>query len=55
MDMNLLVSCNENLHRWEDALNDYKMKELKDPNGENYFLPRLRCYYALSDWETILN
>lgn len=53
--MDLRVSCYENLHRWEDALNDYRVRELNDPQGENYFIPRLRCLYALSDWEIILN
>jgi len=52
--MDLRVSCYENLHRWEDALNDYRIRELNDPKKENYFIPRLRCLYALSDWEVIL-
>ena len=48
------MSSYENLHRWEDALNDYRIRELRDPNGENLLVPRLRCLYALSDWEIII-
>ena len=49
------LSCNENLHRWEDALNDYRVRQLNYTNGDEYFVPKLRCLYALSDWEIILN
>ena len=31
--MDLMVSCFENLHRWEDALNDYRERELNEPKG----------------------
>jgi serine/threonine-protein kinase mTOR len=53
----LEMSCYENLQRWEDALNDYRMKQLNLPNGstEDYFVPKLRCLHALSDWDVILN
>ena len=31
LGMDLRVSCYENLHRWEEALNDYRVRELNDP------------------------
>ena len=51
----LKMSWYENLQRWEDALDDYRIKQLNNPGGEDYFIPRLRCLHALSDWEVILN
>jgi hypothetical protein len=47
----------ENLFNWEEALNDYTMKQLNPPEGssdQDYFIPKIKCLHALSDWETIL-
>jgi len=35
------------------ALDDYRVKSLT--SNDDYFLPKIRCFNALSDWEVIIN
>jgi len=53
LGIDLRVSCNENLHRWEEALEDYRIRGLNNQN-DNYFVPRLRCFFELSNWNVVL-
>lgn len=51
----LKMSWYENLQKWDDALDDYRMKQLNNPSGGDFFIPRLRCLHALSDWQVCLD
>lgn len=43
----------EKLQRWEDALDAYERRQLRDPNDHEVTLGRLRCMRALGDWERL--
>lgn len=47
------MSWYEKLERWEEGLNEYRLKVLK--GEEEYQMPKLRCLAALSEWDLILS
>lgn len=51
MDVNM--SWYERLHQWEYALDDYRVRQLNLPD-QSFFVPKMRCLNALSDWEALL-
>jgi serine/threonine-protein kinase mTOR len=43
----------QKLHRWEDALLSYRMKQLKNPDSQEIIIGKLQCFKALSDWDNL--
>ncbi|EAS01249.1 phosphatidylinositol 3- and 4-kinase family protein (macronuclear) [Tetrahymena thermophila SB210] len=43
----------ERLHQWEYALDDYRVRQLNIPE-QSFFVPKMRCLNALSDWEQLI-
>ncbi|EGR30890.1 phosphatidylinositol 3- and 4-kinase family protein, putative [Ichthyophthirius multifiliis] len=53
LGMNQNMSWYERLHQWENALDDYRVRQLNQV-GQNFFVPKMRCLNALSDWEKLI-
>ncbi len=51
--MSLQPSWYEKLQRWEDALEEYEVKQLQSPNELKITLGRMRCLDALGSWKRL--
>ena len=51
----LQESWYEKLGRWEDAKAVYEEKQRREPTNKALVLGRMRCMYALSEWEGLSN
>ncbi|KAJ3079940.1 phosphatidylinositol kinase- protein kinase tor1, partial [Rhizoclosmatium hyalinum] len=45
----------EKLHRWEDALASYEVKNMEDPKALDALYGRMRCLQNLGEWENLSN
>lgn len=43
----------EKLGRWQEALNTYERRAMEQPESQEILLGRLRCLYALGEWESL--
>ena len=43
----------EKLGRWQEALNTYEQRAMEQPESQEILLGRLRCLYALGEWESL--
>ena len=43
----------EKLGRWQEALNTYDQRAMEQPESQEILLGRLRCLYALGEWESL--
>mmetsp|Transcript_34256 Transcript_34256/g.30983 ORF Transcript_34256/g.30983 Transcript_34256/m.30983 type:complete len:152 (+) Transcript_34256:3868-4323(+) len=53
LNIELKMGWYENLQRWQEALNQYDQKVIEE-GQDNYFVNRMRCLNALSDWEILI-
>ena len=43
----------EKLGKWDDALSQYELQLLNQPTSENAAYGRMRCWYALGQWDSL--
>ncbi|CEM08834.1 unnamed protein product [Vitrella brassicaformis CCMP3155] len=53
LNVTLKESWYEKLHRWEDALEAYEIRQLDDRTNLEWTRSRMRCLHALGEWDRL--
>eukprot|EP00397_Hematodinium_sp_SG-2012_P000203 GEMP01000203.1.p1 GENE.GEMP01000203.1~~GEMP01000203.1.p1 ORF type:complete len:1732 (+),score=334.48 GEMP01000203.1:1967-7162(+) len=55
LNIELKESWLEKLHRWEDALEAYQVRQLEEPKNLDWATARMRCLTNLHEWSRLSN